>query len=102
MSQESYSCPKNRADVIDAYFLEHRAKLIDLAAFLDRVDRAKPESEEADCRMVAMKKALQVLLAPGPFRARRVQEVFSDYGRDLPDSTEGMKGAIGAPTGEKA
>ncbi len=25
-------------EVVDQYFLEHRAKLLDLAAFLDRVD----------------------------------------------------------------
>jgi hypothetical protein len=29
-----------REQVIDLYFMEARAKLIDLAAFLDRVDRA--------------------------------------------------------------
>ena len=29
-----------RQQVLDLYFMENRAKLIDLAAFLDRVDRA--------------------------------------------------------------
>ena len=41
MNNKPGSCPMSRSAVIDAYFLEHRAKLIDLAAFLDRVDRER-------------------------------------------------------------
>ena len=33
-----------KGQVLDRYFLEHRAKLIDIAAFLDRVDRAEPHN----------------------------------------------------------
>ena len=32
--------PLDKQQVLDLYFLEHRAKLLDLAAFLDRYDRA--------------------------------------------------------------
>lgn len=32
--------PADRSKILDLYFLEHRAKLLDLAAFLDRYDRA--------------------------------------------------------------
>ena len=45
-----------REQVIDLYFMEARAKLIDLAAFLDRVDRA-PGAD--DFRMAAFRRALQ-------------------------------------------
>ena len=34
------SCPLTYAQIVDAYFLEHRAKVIDIAAFLDRLERA--------------------------------------------------------------
>ena len=27
-------------EIVDAYFLEHRAKVLDIAAFLDRLERA--------------------------------------------------------------
>lgn len=33
----------NRQQLLDLYYLEARAKLIDLAAFLDRLDRAPGE-----------------------------------------------------------
>ena len=31
----------NRRELLDLYYLEARAKLIDVAAFLDRLDRAE-------------------------------------------------------------
>ena len=36
------TCPLTGPQVVDLYFMEHRAKLLDLAAFLDRLDRAAP------------------------------------------------------------
>jgi len=71
--------PLPRAAVIDRYFLEHRAKLIDLAAFLDRVDRAEPgDSAEPDPRLAALRRAIGVLAEPDPGRAARVLRLLSD------------------------
>ena len=42
--------------MLDLYFLEARARLIDLAAFLDRVERAPGD---ADYRLAALCAALQ-------------------------------------------
>ncbi len=42
--------------VLDLYFIEARARLIDLAAFLDRVERAPGE---ADYRLAALRAALE-------------------------------------------
>lgn len=42
--------------VLDLYFLEARAHLIDLAAFLDRVERAPGDS---DYRLAALRAALE-------------------------------------------
>ena len=51
-------CPADRATVTEFYFMEHRAKLIDLAAFLDRVDRSEGED---DFRIDAFRSALSIL-----------------------------------------
>ena len=82
-----------RAQVVDAYFMEHRARLLDVAAFLDRVDRAG--AGEDDFRMRAFREALALLGDGGPDRARRVLELFSDPTTE-PVAKAGMKGASGA------
>lgn len=74
----SHACPLNRRQLIDEYFIENRTKLLDLAAFLDRLDRAREESPEPDYRMEAFVEALAVLSDEGPSRIRRIQMIFSD------------------------
>ena len=44
-------------EVIDRYFLEHRAKLIDIAAFIDRVERSEGSSED-DFRLRSLRHAI--------------------------------------------
>ena len=44
-----------KQQVLELYFMEARSKLIDLAAFLDRVERA---DGEADFRLGALRDAL--------------------------------------------
>lgn len=86
--------PAPRSRIIDLYFMEHRAKLIDIAAFLDRVDRAAADVND-DFRMAALRKALGLLLDGAPDRARRVLESFSDH-TTQPIPKAPMKGALGA------
>ena len=64
-----------RQQIVDMYFLEARAKLIDIGAFLDRVQRAGGQD---DFRMEAFRKALAVLSEPGPDKAKAVLLAFSD------------------------
>lgn len=87
--------PQTRQQVIDAYFMEHRAKLIDIAAYLDRIDRGQGE-KVVDFRDQAFRRAIAILLDGETHRARRILELFSDYSTDMPQSAEGMKGAAGA------
>ena len=82
-----------RAQVVDAYFMEHRARLLDVAAFLDRVDRAGAGDD--DFRMRAFREAVALLGDGAPDRARRVLELFSDPTIE-PVAAAGMKGATGA------
>lgn len=96
MTELTKSCPQTREQVINMYFLEHRAKLLDVAAFLDRIDRAQPTSGADDFREVALKQAVAVLIDGQPHRARRVLDLLSDSTTDMPQSACGMKGALGA------
>lgn len=85
--------PASRDQIIDLYFMEHRAKLLDIAAFLDRVDRAG--DGEDDARLAAFRSAVAVLTEASPGRAERIHLVFSDPTVE-PIAAAGMKGAIGA------
>ena len=64
-----------RQQVLDLYFMEARSKLIDLAAFLDRVDRA---SGESDFRLNAFREALGELSRNEPIRAKQILLTLSD------------------------
>ena len=84
-------------DAIDRYFLEHRAKLIDIAAFLDRLDRTcDHEIAGCDYRIAALFRALNVLSDGRTNRTGRVLEIFSDKTTELPQSANGTKRATGA------
>ncbi len=64
--------------VLDLYFIEARARLIDLAAFLDRVERAPGE---ADYRLAALRGALEEMTrrpAGDEERAKAVLMALSD------------------------
>ena len=97
MSATNPTCPAPRSQIVDLYFLEHRAKLIDIAAFLDRVDRADDDGGGADFRVAAFRRALETLTDGKPHRAQRVLELFSDHTTAPIASAAGMKGAFGAP-----
>lgn len=64
-----------RQQLLDLYFLEARARLIDVAAFLDRLDRA---AGPADFRLEAFKEALGELQREGGARTERVLRSLSD------------------------
>jgi len=63
----------DRRQILDLYFVDARARLIDIAAFLDRLDRASPAE---DFRAAAFQRALKEI--EGPDRARRVLLALSD------------------------
>jgi hypothetical protein len=83
-----------REQVADLYFIEHRAKLLDLASFLDRAERAVSASGTPDVRYKVFERALRVLSDGKPERARRALEIMSDPTAD-PIEKAPAKGAIG-------
>jgi hypothetical protein len=82
----------DRPQVLDLYFVDARARLIDIAAFLDRLERA---GGDEDFRAEAFRRALKELEKPGADRARRVLLAFSDPTPD-PIANSPGKSACGA------
>jgi len=68
----------DKQQVLDRYFPETRAWLIQIAAVLDRHDRAAGNTE-GDERLTNFQKSLEVLADPqAEDRAERIQRIFSD------------------------
>ena len=89
--------PLSYKQLTDLYFLEMRAKLLDISAFLDRLDRAQDAAQRpSDFRVEGMRKAFQELLSTEPGRTTRVHMCLSDpTAEPIPDAS-GLKGAAGA------
>ena len=86
-----------RQQVLDQYFMDARHKLIEVAAFLDRVDRAPGED---DFRLRAFRDAMKELAKKKPQRAKQVLLSFSDP-TTKPLAKATVKGATGAWPGMK-
>ena len=84
----------NQKEIVDRYFLEHRAKVLDIAAFLDRIDRCG--EEEADFRIDAMHRCIEELQTTEKGRVERILLLLSDQTTE-PIEHAGTKGADGAP-----
>jgi hypothetical protein len=82
----------SKQELLDLQFIEARHKLLDLAAFLDRIDR---HPGEQDFRFEAMKSALPLLLQDRPDRVKTILEVLSDPTTEpIPSAiTQGASGA---------
>ena len=89
------TCPLTGSQVVDAYFMEHRAKVLDLAAFLDRLDRAQAPSGADDGRVRALRRALSLLVDGHGDRARRILELLSDHSTE-PIAAAHTQAALGA------
>lgn len=67
----------SKKDIQDLYFMDARFKLLEIASFLDRVDR---HEGDADFRHPAFLKALEAMQNPptGATRTQAVHLAFSD------------------------
>ncbi|MDG1837199.1 MAG: hypothetical protein P8I91_00165 [Phycisphaerales bacterium] len=88
------TCPMTSQEIVDAYFLETRAKVLDIAAFLDRLDRGKTSGD--DFRVQALRDVIACLIDGNDDRVRRIQVLLSDHSTD-PIEAAPMQGAFGAP-----
>lgn len=93
--------PLTALDALELYFVENRSRLLDIAAFLDRVERYPgAEAAKEDFRYQAFKKALELLDSSPGNRAEAIQQLFSDPTTEPLDSAVGLK-AFGAWDGGK-
>ena len=95
MGAHSGTSPLTQRELIDEYFMEERVKVIDLAAFLDRLDRAREIDAEDDFRLRSIREALAVLSGGDGNRVQHVQMIFSDPRSELLEEldTKSAKGA---------
>jgi hypothetical protein len=77
MNTKTPASPLTGPEIIDEYFIENRTRLLEIAAFLDRLDRANAEHAVHDFRMEAFAEAVDALAAPGD-RLMRIQLLLSD------------------------
>jgi len=81
------------APLVDLQFIDARSRLIDVAAFLDRMER---HGHAEDFRVVELKRAMQEVVKDESGRARRVLEALSDHSVE-PIAAATIQGAFGAP-----
>lgn len=86
-----------RQQVLDLYFMDARCKLIELAAFLDRVERG---AGQEDFRIEAFRRAMKELEGKEPNRAEKVLLAFSDPSTE-PIAAATTKAACGAFPGDR-
>ena len=93
--------PLDREQLIQLGFIEARGRVLDVAAFLDRVQRAAPSPGAptdalADDRVRALCEAMRLALDGQPERARRMLELWSDPTTEPSAKADG-KAARGVP-----
>jgi hypothetical protein len=86
--------PLTPRELVDEYFIENRTRLLEIAAFLDRLDRSDPSYAGEDFRMKAFTEAL-ASVTQGGGRLDRLQMLLSDPTTEPLDALD-RKSALGA------
>ena len=94
MKTHAPGCPLTGPQIVDEYFIENRTRLLEIAAFLDRLDRVDHDCAEKDFRMQVFRDAVDALGTPGD-RLNRIQMLLSDPTTDPLDRLD-RKSALGA------
>lgn len=95
MPASAVPSPKTGTQLVDEYFIENRTRLLEIAAYLDRLDRSGDPAAASDFRTRAFREALAVLAGEGAPRMERIQMIFSDTTSE-PLPTLDRKSAHGA------
>ena len=73
------SAPLAADAVLDRVYLEVRAKLLEIAACLDRVERSEGAAgSRSDARWTQIQRGIEILTRDGFDRAEQIQMLFSD------------------------
>lgn len=95
MSADVIRSPKQGSELVDEYFIENRNRVLEVAAYLDRLDRSGGEEAKRDFRSRALREALDVLCSNDFPRVQKIEMIFSDPTTDLRPELD-RKGAQGA------
>lgn len=93
--------PKTGRELVDEYFIENRTRLLEIAAFLDRLDRTDDKLVDRDFRVRAFREALAIVNAApigadgSSTRVERIQMLMSDPTTEPLEKLD-MKSARGA------
>jgi hypothetical protein len=96
MSAHGGTCPLTQRQLVDEYFTEHRNHILEVAAFLDRLDRSVGQDAADDFRLVAFRRALRELGSEEAGRVEKIQLLLSDQRSELL-SRRDRQAAYGAP-----
>lgn len=66
----------NARELLDRHYLEVRARLLEVAATLDRIQRAA-DGDEGDPRLQQIRQAIDLLQSDSADRAEQIQLLFS-------------------------
>ncbi|HWI41831.1 MAG TPA: hypothetical protein VNX25_10120 [Verrucomicrobiae bacterium] len=89
-------------DLLDQSFLENRARLLDIAAFLDRLDRYSPTGDHLpDHRYRSLLQGLRLLADGEGDRARRLLTLLADATAEPLPQGAGIPPVSGAWRGER-
>jgi hypothetical protein len=104
MPDRAGTCPLSQRELLELDFMEQRNNLLDLAAFLDRLDRSVDRDAEDDFRLEAIRACLGILAAGAGKRVESVHAVLSDPSTDLlPElDQKAAKGAYDAASGRRS
>jgi hypothetical protein len=81
---------------LDLYFIDNRARLLEIASFLDRISRYNGSAEAtADYRYRSFIEALRIIMESKQDRTIKIQRLFSDATTEPLDHVEDGK-AYGA------
>jgi hypothetical protein len=88
--------PMAASRVLDREYLEMRAKILELAASLDRLDRGEGSVKD-DRRLTLLQQGLEILKTQGSNRAEKVQQLFSREFDENWQETFGLKAMATKP-----
>jgi hypothetical protein len=91
----AHPSPLSATQLVDEYFIENRNRILEVAAFLDRIDRADASVATSDFRMQVFNEAVTALTGAAPDRLTHIQMLLSDPTIE-PLPALDRKGAVGA------
>lgn len=78
MTRATVPSPKTGKQLVDEYFIENRTRILEIAAFLDRLDRVGDGQAHGDYRVRAFRQCLEVLASGDYPRMPQIQMILSD------------------------